>query len=89
MLLSGISPLAVDDSYSVNEDNSLNVNPPSGVLSNDFDAEGDSLTAVLVTGSSSGTLSLNPNGRFTYTPDADFAGIDSFTYMARASAHYG
>ena len=52
------------------------------VLINDTDADGNSLTATLVTDVSNGTLSLNPNGTFTYTPDADFNGVDSFTYMA-------
>ncbi|WP_162276021.1 Ig-like domain-containing protein, partial [Roseimaritima ulvae] len=54
----------------------------SGVLSNDVDNDGDTLTAVLVAGPSDGTLSLQPNGGFTYTPDAGFAGTDTFTYQA-------
>src|SRR6185295_3376035 len=59
----------------------LSITAP-GVLGNDTDTENDSLTAVLVTDVSSGTLSLDSDGGFTYTPDADFNGVDSFTYKA-------
>ncbi|MDO0978195.1 cadherin-like domain-containing protein, partial [Mycolicibacterium frederiksbergense] len=52
------------------------------VLSNDSDVDGDTLTATLVDGPTNGTLTLNPDGSFTYTPDADFNGADSFTYTA-------
>jgi hypothetical protein len=53
-----------------------------GVLSNDTDVDSDPLTAVLVTGPTDGTLTLNNDGSFTYTPDADFYGTDTFTYKA-------
>ena len=52
----------------------------AGVLGNDSDADGDILTAILVSGTSDGTLALNPNGTFTYTPNAGYYGQDSFTY---------
>jgi VCBS repeat-containing protein len=52
------------------------------VLANDSDPEGDVLTAVLVTGPQHGTLTFNPDGSFTYTPNANFSGIDSFTYQS-------
>ena len=75
-------PVAVDDStYSVNEDNPLNVAAP-GVLGNDSDADSDPLTAVLVSGPADGLLTLNADGSFSYTPNADFNGGDSFTYVA-------
>ena len=50
-------------------------------MANDTDAEGDSLTAVLVAGPSHGTLSLNANGGFTFTLAANYNGSDSFTYI--------
>jgi len=78
------APVAVDDAYSVNEDNTLYVAAP-GVLANDSDADNDPLTAVLVSGPSNGTLTLNANGSFTYTPDANYNGLDSFTYLANDS----
>ena len=51
-------------------------------LSNDSDADGDTLTAAEVSGPSNGTLTLNTDGSFTYTPNANFNGSDSFTYQA-------
>ena len=52
----------------------------SGVLANDTDADGDVLAASLLTDVSHGTLTLNADGSFTYTPDADFFGTDTFDY---------
>ena len=54
--------------------------PPLGVLANDTDD--DPLTAQLASGPLNGTLLLNADGSFNYTPDEDFAGVDSFTYRA-------
>ena len=74
-------PVAVNDAYSTNEDTVLNVAAP-GVLSNDSDPDGDTLTAIKVTNPSHGTVTLNSNGSFTYTPSANYNGTDSFTYQA-------
>jgi VCBS repeat-containing protein len=75
------APVAQDDTYTTNEDTSLVVSAP-GVLGNDYDVDGDPLTAVLVSGPAHGTLILNPDGSFTYTPAENFCGEDSFTYKA-------
>jgi hypothetical protein len=75
------APVAPGDAFSTAEDTVLTV-PAPGVLGNDTDPDGDPLTAVLVTGPSHGSLTLNANGSFSYTPAADFAGSDSFTYRA-------
>ncbi len=80
-------PQAEPDSYSAGINNVLNIQPP-GVLANDFDADGDPLTAILVTNPSHGSLSLKTDGSFTYTPDEDFSGTDSFTYKALAGVDY-
>jgi hypothetical protein len=53
---------------------------------NDTDADGDTLTAILGTGPANGTLTLNANGSFTYTPNANFNGPDSFTYLSFTNA---
>jgi VCBS repeat-containing protein len=74
-------PVAAGDAYSTAEDTVLTVAAP-GVLGNDADPDGDPLSAVLVTGPGHGSLSLNANGSFSYTPAADFAGSDSFSYRA-------
>ena len=52
------------------------------VLANDSDPEGSALTAILVSSPSNGTLTLNADGTFNYTPNSGFTGIDSFTYKA-------
>ena len=74
-------PAAADDAYTTAEDTPLTVAAP-GILGNDADVDGDPLTAVLVAGPTSGLLALNSDGGFTYTPDVDFNGADSFTYQA-------
>ena len=54
-----------------------------GVLNNDFDANGDAITAVLVSSpTSASSFTLNADGSFTYVPAADFFGTDTFTYRA-------
>ncbi|MES2657779.1 MAG: Ig-like domain-containing protein [Verrucomicrobiota bacterium] len=75
------APVAVADSYSTNQNVALVV-PAAGVLLNDTDAQSNPLTAVLGTGPSHGTLNLNANGGFTYTPTTGYSGPDSFTYRA-------
>jgi VCBS repeat-containing protein len=56
--------------------------PAPGVLSNDTDANSDPLTAVKKTDPANGTVTLNANGSFTYTPAANYNGPDAFTYRA-------
>ena len=55
--------------------------PESGLLANDTDAEGDPLEAILREGPSRGSLELNPDGSFTYTPNLPVEGDDGFTYV--------
>ena len=56
------------------------------MLGNDTDVDSATLTAALVSGPSNGALSLNADGSFSYTPNADFNGTDSFTYLANDGA---
>ncbi len=79
------APVAVNDSYTTNEDAVLSIAAP-GVLSNDTDVDGNSLTAALMSGASHGTLTLNANGSFVYTPTVNYNGSDSFTYRANDGA---
>ncbi|HEX7811314.1 MAG TPA: Ig-like domain-containing protein, partial [Burkholderiales bacterium] len=76
------APVALADSFAATEDTPLTVSPATGVLANDLDAEGTPLTAILVTGPQHGSLTLNADGSFTYTPAANFNGVDGFTYQA-------
>ena len=54
--------------------------PAPGLLANDSDPEGGALTAVKVANPTRGTVTVNANGSFTYTPNANYNGPDSFTY---------
>ncbi|MFN8219808.1 MAG: Ig-like domain-containing protein [Fimbriimonadales bacterium] len=74
-------PTAVDDPYSTNMNTPLHV-AAAGVLANDTDIDGGALSAVLVTDVAHGTLTLNSDGSFDYTPAPNFHGDDTFTYKA-------
>jgi hypothetical protein len=74
-------PNAVNDTYATLEEVPLTV-LVNGVLANDTDSDADPLTAVLVSQPANGSVTLNANGTFTYTPNANFFGTDSFTYRA-------
>ena len=77
------APVAADNAYAVSEDATLSVPLASaGVLVNDTDVDGPALSAALVAGPANGVLALAANGTFTYTPNADFYGTDTFTYRA-------
>ena len=80
------APVGADDTYAIDEDMVLTVNAQDGVLENasgkDTDADGDPLTAILVDGPKHGELQFNDDGSFTYTPEADYFGADSFIYKA-------
>lgn len=85
-------PVAANDTYQVNEDNVLSVTDPTqGVLANDSDADlpGEQrfsgLTTTLLSQPGNGTVSLQSNGTFTYTPAPDFFGSDSFSYQVADS----
>src|SRR5439155_1438230 len=75
------APVAVNDSFTTAEATSLNI-AAAGVLANDSDVDGDALRAVLVSGPTHGSLTLNANGSFSYVPAANYNGSDSFTYKA-------
>ncbi len=74
------APVAADDSYETPENVPLDVAAP-GVLANDTDG-GATLQAVLVQPPAYGTLQLQSDGSFTYTPDTTFNRQDSFQYVA-------
>ncbi|MFO7545575.1 MAG: InlB B-repeat-containing protein [Trueperaceae bacterium] len=83
------APQAVQDGpYGWLEDQTRTVPAADGVLSNDLDTPGDSLTAVLVSQPSNGNVTLQPNGSFTFTPAPNWnrvvggGNFASFTYRA-------
>ena len=79
------APVGSDDAYATDEDVALRVTAP-GVLGNDSDADGDKLTASLVSEPEHGRVELAGDGSFVYTPDKDYNGEDSFTYRASDGA---
>jgi hypothetical protein len=76
------APVAVDDAYTVSQDQQLDVDAASGVLANDSDAQLDTLSASIADAPTHGAVTLADDGSFTYVPDAGFVGVDSFTYAA-------
>jgi hypothetical protein len=72
-------PVAEDDAYDGLEDNQLDIAAP-GVLDNDYDPDGDGITISDYTQPGSGSVTLNADGSFSYMPDLDFFGTDTFTY---------
>ena len=75
-------PEAVDDSASTEEGSAVTID----VLDNDSDPDGDPIEINSFTQPSNGTVVLNPDGSFTYTPSGEFMGEDSFTYTIRDSS---
>jgi VCBS repeat-containing protein len=75
------APAATDDACTTDADTDCAV-PAPGVLGNDNDPDGDSLTATLDTAAANGTVALNADGSYTYTPDSGFSGTDAFTCRA-------
>ncbi|MBE0489550.1 MAG: tandem-95 repeat protein [Halomonas sp.] len=71
-------PVAIDDTVMTLEGSAVQI----AVLANDSDPDGDPLTVGNVTQPSNGSVTLNPDGTLTYTPDEGFFGSDSFTYRA-------
>jgi len=74
------APVASGDAYQVLHDAPYTRNAASGVLANDTDVDGDVLTAIVVSEPQNGTLSLEADGSFTYTPNPGFLGQDLFAY---------
>jgi VCBS repeat-containing protein len=85
LLVRDVAPTAQGDSYGVREDTTLHVAAP-GVTGNDSDADTDALIAALVSGPGHGTLVFRADGSFDYTPAANYAGADSFTYRVNDGA---
>lgn len=76
-------PLGSEDSYGTHTlASSLTVDYSRGVLANDFDAQGDPLTAILLGAPAHGRIALADDGSFSYVPDEGFSGQDSFWYLA-------
>jgi hypothetical protein len=82
------APEVVDDNYMAIVDTALTVAVDQGVLANDTEPQGQPMTAAFdgptlpdIT-TAGGSVVLNADGSFTYTPSAGFVGMDTFTYIA-------
>ena len=73
-----VAPVCVDDAYTTNQDTTLTVNAANGVLAND-QPNGSNLTFDTMS-TQNGTVAMNQDGSFTYTPPNNFTGPDTFTY---------
>jgi len=85
-----ITPIAFDDTYNLTGNTPITINAASGVLANDIDPDsttplsnvGVTAVGLDVTGTQ-GTVSLNTDGSFTFTPATGFTGLTTFNYTAR------
>ncbi|MGF1580087.1 MAG: Ig-like domain-containing protein [Gemmataceae bacterium] len=69
-------PVAVDDEAQTKEDTPVTID----VVANDVDVDNDKLTPSILTQPTNGSAVRNADGTFTYTPNENFHGTDSFTY---------
>ncbi|MHA2211296.1 MAG: Ig-like domain-containing protein, partial [Candidatus Thorarchaeota archaeon] len=73
------APVGVDDTFTIDEDTLL-ILPAPGLLSNDYDVDGDTIFMNVLTYPQNGDYIIEGNGLLEYYPDADWYGTDSFTY---------
>ena len=73
-------PQARQDSYFTQINTTLSVPEEEGLLLNDNDIDDDELEVQLISGVSNGALTLESDGSFTYVPNEDFVGQDTFLY---------
>ncbi len=76
------APTARDDAVGVDEDGSVSFE----VRGNDVDGENDALAVQVVSSAQHGGLVQHADGTFTYTPTANYFGVDSFTYRVNDGA---
>jgi VCBS repeat-containing protein len=71
-----------DDFYVMDEDGVLSPSASAGVIGvNNRDADGNLVTVIAYDAvTAHGSVVMNPDGSFSFTPDADYNGRDSFTY---------
>lgn len=75
------SPVASDDLFTTNENTSGTIH----ILGNDYDAEGDALTPVILTQPTAGSAAIQADGSVLYTPQPGYSGSDHFTYSVTDS----
>ena len=84
-----VKPVAVGDMYTLDLGTATTLCIPApGVLANDYDPDGDPITAVSPTQPANGYVILRSDGSLDYTPDPGFSGDDVFTYKASDGVAY-
>ncbi len=76
------SPVTVDDDYIAGPGCTIDIDAATGVLANDSDPNGDTLTAILLTPPTNGSVTLADDGSFSYTHDGSATTTDTFVYEA-------
>ena len=76
------APVAVDDSYSIDEGGVVVGDYDEGFLANDVDIDGDALQISMVDQPVNGVVQVNTDWSFSYTHDGSETTSDAFTYMA-------
>jgi len=76
------APVAQNDAYAAAQGQALTVSAGAGLLANDSDVDGDSLSVELVDSPMHGQVQVASNGSLVYQPVASFVGLDSFRYAA-------
>ena len=86
-----LPPTANPDTFVLGPGGAVSGSGNTSVLANDVSADGQpqNLTATLVSTTTNGTLTMNANGTFTYTPGPTFQGLDSFTYKVSEGTTVG
>lgn len=74
------APVGRSDAWQTAVGVTLTVPAASGVLANDYDSDGDPLSASVITPPQHGSLILAASGALTYVPVTGYSGDDSFTY---------
>ena len=83
-LLSAVPFVGNDLAFTTTINTALTIPVSESLLNNDFDADAttsSSLSATKVQDPSNGSITVNANGTFTYTPSSGFEGVDTFTYQ--------
>jgi len=80
LTLTNAAPVAAPNAYTNQWNTLMTVAGTSSVTANDTDADRDPLAATVVTNAAHGVLTFSPAGTFTYMPNANYSGIDTFTY---------
>lgn len=79
----GTPPVARADAYSISPDGTLEQGIAGGLLANDTDDDDNPFTATLASAPAHGSVSVSPNGSFSYVAATGFRGTDTFTYTIR------